>query len=139
MSGGRRPDGRWGWRADPHLAAAACLGACLLAGTALSGALSAGPSFPAVGGARATAQPVGADAGASRGAPPAAQTLDINRAGATDLQALPGIGPALARRIVSDREAHGPFGRPADLLRVSGVGAKRYARLQGLIHAAEAP
>ena len=43
----------------------------------------------------------------------------------TALQALPGVGPALARRIVAHREAHGPFRRPADLLRVPGIGAKR--------------
>ena len=49
------------------------------------------------------------------------------------------VGPALARRIVAHRETHGPFRSPADLLQVSGVGAKRYARLQGMIHTAEAP
>jgi competence protein ComEA len=65
--------------------------------------------------------------------------LDINRADATALQALPGVGLALARRIVTHREAHGPFRRPADLLQVPGVGAKRYARLHGTIRTAEAP
>jgi len=66
-------------------------------------------------------------------------TLNINRADVTALQALPGVGPALARRIVAHREMHGPFRRPADILQVSGVGAKRYGRLQGMIHTAEAP
>jgi competence protein ComEA len=55
------------------------------------------------------------------------------------LQTLPGVGPTLARRIVAHRETHGPFRTPADLLHVSGVGAKRYARLHGLIGAAETP
>jgi len=52
---------------------------------------------------------------------------------------LPGVGPVLARRIVGHREIHGPFGKPEDLRQVSGIGAKRYARLQGLIGTAEAP
>jgi competence protein ComEA len=65
--------------------------------------------------------------------------LDINRADAADLQALPSIGPVLARRIVAHREAHGPFRDPADLLHVSGLGATRLARLRGLIRTAEAP
>jgi competence protein ComEA len=75
---------------------------------------------------------------AGREAPPP-RPIDINRAGATDLQALPGVGPVLARRIVTHRETHGPFRDPADLLQVPGVGAKRFGALQGLIRAAEAP
>ena len=148
-----------GSRADGHVAAAACLGVWLRAGTALSGAMSSGPPFPAVGppdavseredgtrevrGGRPAARPGPAGRGAA--APDAAReaspppVLDINRADATALQALPGVGPALARRIVTHREAHGPFRRPADLLQVPGVGAKRYARLHGTIRTAEAP
>jgi competence protein ComEA len=75
---------------------------------------------------------------AGREAPPPGP-IDINRAAATDLQALPGVGPVLARRIVAHRETRGPFRDPADLLRVPGVGAKRFADLRGLIRAAEAP
>lgn len=48
-------------------------------------------------------------------------------------------GTAPARRIVAYRETHGPFRRPAHLLQLPGVGAKRYARLQGMIRTAEAP
>ena len=50
--------------------------------------------------------------------------LDLNSAGATDLDALPGIGPALARRIVDYRQKHGPFKKIDDLLQVSGIGPK---------------
>jgi competence protein ComEA len=146
-----------GSRADAHLAAAAFFGVCLLVGTALSGMLSAGPPFPA--GVRAAVGereggmpdvrgrvPAAAPAPAFRGADPTdpgqappSRALDINRADAADLQALPGIGPVLARRIVAHREAHGPFRDPADLLHVSGLGATRLARLHGLIRTAEAP
>jgi competence protein ComEA len=37
--------------------------------------------------------------------------LDVNQAGPSDLELLPGIGPSLARRIVEDRTRNGPFAR----------------------------
>lgn len=55
--------------------------------------------------------------------------IRINIASAADLEALPGIGPALAGRIVAERRAHGPFRGPSDLLRVRGIGPKKLARL----------
>jgi len=48
--------------------------------------------------------------------------LDLNTASAADLQALPRLGPALAQRIVDDRDANGPFASLEDLSRVSGIG-----------------
>jgi len=66
--------------------------------------------------------------------PPAA-ALNVNYATAVDLEALPGIGPALARRIVADREAQGPFATIAALDRVPGIGPALMARLGGLISA----
>ncbi len=48
--------------------------------------------------------------------------LNVNTATAAELEELPGIGPALAGRILAWREEHGPFSGPEDLLRVSGVG-----------------
>lgn len=56
--------------------------------------------------------------------------LDLNRASAADLEALPGIGPVLARRIVEHRAAHGPFQHLEDLLRVRGVGPRLLDRLR---------
>lgn len=50
------------------------------------------------------------------------RTVDLDRADAVDLELLPGIGPALAARIVADRAANGPFGSPEALRRVRGVG-----------------
>lgn len=55
--------------------------------------------------------------------------LSPNRAPAEDLELLPGIGPALAERIVRYREAHGPYQRPADLLQVPGLGDRLVARI----------
>lgn len=51
------------------------------------------------------------------------ETVDVDRAGAPEIERLPRIGPDLARRIVADREANGPFGSLDGLARVPGVGA----------------
>ena len=56
--------------------------------------------------------------------------VDINSANAVELMHLPGIGPALAERIVNDREVNGPFGSPTDLQRVKGIGPKVVQRLE---------
>ena len=50
--------------------------------------------------------------------------ININTASADELQALPGIGPALASRIVNYRTAHGAFPSIDDLLGVSGIGTE---------------
>lgn len=54
------------------------------------------------------------------------QRIDINRATAAELEELPGVGPATAEKIVDDREANGPFTKPEDLMRVPGIGAKKF-------------
>jgi competence protein ComEA len=48
--------------------------------------------------------------------------VNINRADAEALEDLPGIGPVLAARIVSDRADNGPYSSVADLSRVPGIG-----------------
>jgi competence protein ComEA len=65
--------------------------------------------------------------------------LDLNRADAQSLAALPGIGPALAERIVADRAARGPFATPDDLRRVPGIGVGRLAQIRPFIRAATHP
>jgi competence ComEA-like helix-hairpin-helix protein len=55
--------------------------------------------------------------------------MDLNAASAPMLERLPGIGPALAGRIVEYRDLHGPFRRPEDLVRVRGIGPKTYEKL----------
>lgn len=80
--------------------------------------------------------PAGAVApGATRAtpAPGAAPIVNLDRASPGEIEALPGIGPALARRIVEDRERNGPFGSLAGLERVKGVGARLAARLAPLV------
>lgn len=56
--------------------------------------------------------------------------LDVNRATAEELERLPGIGPALAARIIADRSSRGPFASPEAILRVPGIGARTLARLR---------
>lgn len=59
--------------------------------------------------------------------------VNINTATAAELERLPGIGPALSRRIFEDRARNGPYGRPEDLLRVRGIGRKTLEKLQEFI------
>jgi len=63
----------------------------------------------------------------------AGQRIDVNLANGKDLTALPGIGPALASRIVRYRDLHGPFNSPADLKRIPGIGKKRLAAITRFI------
>lgn len=58
----------------------------------------------------------------------AVQIVRINSAGVSELQQLPGIGPALAQRIVETRKG-GRFTSAEDLLRVPGIGKAKLAKL----------
>lgn len=64
----------------------------------------------------------------------AATTLvNINTATLEELDALPGVGPATAQAIIEDREANGPFASEEDIMRVSGIGERKYEKLKGSI------
>ncbi|HEU4725149.1 MAG TPA: helix-hairpin-helix domain-containing protein [Candidatus Eisenbacteria bacterium] len=71
-----------------------------------------------------------------RASAPAPGRLDPDRATAAEWERLPGIGPALAARIVADRTSHGPFGTPSGLLRVRGIGPRTLERLRPFLRAA---
>ncbi|MFO7892118.1 MAG: helix-hairpin-helix domain-containing protein [Longimicrobiales bacterium] len=64
------------------------------------------------------------------GRPAAELPLDLNRATASELQTLPGVGPVLADRIVVYRDSVGRFGRIEELGSVKGVGPATLARLR---------
>ncbi|TWU26628.1 ComE operon protein 1 [Novipirellula galeiformis] len=55
--------------------------------------------------------------------------LDLNQAADYELSLLPTVGPVLARRIVGDRQANGPFRSVDDLRRVTGIGPKTIAEI----------
>ena len=57
--------------------------------------------------------------------------LDINAASAEELEALPGIGPVLAQRIVDYRAEHGAFASAEELLRVEGIGETKLENIRG--------
>ncbi|PWH05536.1 competence protein ComEA [Brachybacterium endophyticum] len=87
-------------------------------------AAAAGAGGPAAGseeGDTAAPDPISAGPGAEEG-PSAGAAVDINTADATGLQELPGVGPAIAERIVEHREQNGPFASVDDLTEVSGIG-----------------
>jgi competence protein ComEA len=67
-----------------------------------------------------------------------APRVDINTAGVEELQSLPGIGPALAKRIVEHRRQNGPFRRVEDLLEIQGIGEKSLARMRDRLTVSQA-
>ena len=59
--------------------------------------------------------------------------ININTATAEELEELPGVGTATAAAIIEEREAGGPFTAPEDIMRVSGIGEKKYERMRAYI------
>ena len=58
------------------------------------------------------------------------ETIHLNQATAEQLQALPGVGPALSERIVVYRTEHGPFSSVDQLTEVKGVGQAKLAKFK---------
>jgi competence protein ComEA len=59
--------------------------------------------------------------------------INLNTATAAELEALPGIGPGLAQRIIEYRTQHGPFPSLEDVQKVQGIGPKIYETLKDRI------
>ena len=70
-----------------------------------------------------------ATGGAGGGASGATQIININLASATELEQLPGVGPATAKAIVAYREKNGAFLRVEDLLKVRGIGPAKLSEI----------
>lgn len=79
----------------------------------------------------------GKNAAAKRGASKvsaqgSAGRVRINSASASELQSLPGVGPALAQRIIAER-SRGRFASAEDLLRVSGIGKAKLEKMRAYV------
>jgi len=59
--------------------------------------------------------------------------ININRATASELDSLPGIGPVIASRIIDYRKANGPFLSVDDLQKVSGIGSAKFAQFKSKV------
>ena len=62
-----------------------------------------------------------------------AKPININTASANELETLPGIGAALAARIIEHREKYGRFRKPEHLIVVRGISDKRFRALRDFI------
>ncbi|MEA5155095.1 helix-hairpin-helix domain-containing protein [Raineyella sp.] len=81
---------------------------------------------------RGPAAPAAGTAGAATGGPPAGKAssgarINLNTASATELEKLPGVGPATAQKIIIWREQNGGFRTVEQLKDVQGIGPKTYA------------
>jgi|RhiMetdeSRZDD1v2_1073273.scaffolds.fasta_scaffold3392931_1 competence protein ComEA len=65
--------------------------------------------------------------------PSAAAPLNLNTATVTELAKLPGIGPAVAARIVEHRQKNGGFKKIEELMNVKGIGEKTFLKLKSLV------
>jgi competence protein ComEA len=80
--------------------------------------------------ARSPSAPSPSNAASAPSAPSPSDPVSLNDASTQRLQALNGIGPALAERIIEYRTTQRPFQRPAELKRVRGIGPKTLADLR---------
>lgn len=96
--------------------------------------LSQGENAPpqaASGGQSCEGQACTSAEGGLSGSDPEGQGLvNINTANATQLTQLPGVGPAIAQKIIDYRTANGPFTSVDDLIKVPGIGAAKLAQIK---------
>ena len=59
--------------------------------------------------------------------------VNLNTASVSQLQELPGLGPALAARIVEHRQKNGAFKSVEDVMAVKGIGEKNFSKLQNFL------
>jgi competence protein ComEA len=121
-------------------------GAGLWIAVALAATAATEPAIVDPGcGARIVAAPAGLRGGTGSGMTRPAESaatavvgsgrgcVNVNRADSRDLARLPGIGPALAQRIIAYRAGHGPFSSSRGLMEVKGIGQGRISKIEGRI------
>lgn len=129
---------QWRFSGDATPAAAEALSRQLLAvdsaqrqGRRARNTRSAGRQSTSGRRTRTPARPRADSAAALASSEPTLSRVDLDVADSAALERLPRIGPALASRIVADRQAHGAFGSLRALQRVRGIGAKLAGALEG--------
>jgi competence protein ComEA len=86
------------------------------------------PGVAATSGSDSSTAGAGGGGAATPGAP-----INLNSASDADLETLPGIGPALAQRIIAYRTQHGSFRSVDELRNVSGIGDAKFAEIKDLV------
>ena len=84
-------------------------------------------------GEQQTAAAVGSSASTTPGTGSSSGLVNINTASAAELQTLSGIGPSMAQSIIDERTQNGAFASVDDLMRVSGIGEKKLAKIKDCI------
>lgn len=92
---------------------------------------SGGGGTASAGGASGSLSGQGAQGSADDGS--SLTFININSADSTDLQKIPGVGPATAAKIIAYREQNGYFRRKEDIKNVSGIGDKTYEKMKDII------
>jgi len=70
---------------------------------------------------------------------PPVHPININTASAGELEEVPGIGPATAKKILDTRKAYGAFKSVDDLLAIKGIGPKRLDKMRKYLTVGKAP
>ncbi len=92
---------------------------------------AAGAPTAAAAAAPGAASAAAGTGGAGAGGASAAAPVNVNQADATQLEALNGVGPAIAAKIVEWRTQNGPFKSVEDLAQVPGIGPKKLEAMRG--------
>jgi competence ComEA-like helix-hairpin-helix protein len=70
---------------------------------------------------------------------PPAHPINLNTAGATELQQVPGIGPSTAQKILDTRKSYGAFKSVDDLLTIKGIGPKKLEKMRKYLTVGKQP